>query len=85
MLDALPTGDVSRFRPKTLRQFLIFHIALRFDDLRNLGRYLNTCVTPNKSYLIAIAKCAEDQSFQDGSHAPQNFWRILAKAEQEAA
>lgn len=81
----LPTGDISRFRPTTLRQFLIFHIAFRFDDLRNLGRYLNVCVTPTKAHLLEAARQAEQVAFHDGSLAAQNFWVLLVDEEEEVA
>jgi hypothetical protein len=84
MQDDVPAGAVSRFRPTTLRQFLIFHIAFRFDDLRNLSRYLDECVTPSKAQLLAAARHAEQEAFQNGSAMAQNFWEQLHGAGQEA-
>lgn len=82
MPDSL-TGDISRFRPKTLTQFLLFHIAFRLDDLRNLGRYLNLAAV-TRSTLIAAAHEAERQTIEDGSPAPLNFFRMLDGLGKEA-
>lgn len=85
MFDDIPAGNISRFRPTTLRQFLIFHIAFRFDDLRNLGRYLNGGIAPPRAQLLSAAIAAERQTFEDGSPAPENFWRLLGEPGKEAA
>jgi hypothetical protein len=85
MFEDLPSGEVSRFRPKTVRQFLIFHIAWRLDDLRNLGRHMNTCIAVPKAQLVESARSAEQHTFQNGSHAAQNFWELIAAAGKEIA
>ncbi len=85
MPDDIPAGDILRFRPRTVRQFLIFHIAYRFDDLRNLGRYLNGCVALRKPDLLAAARAAEQQTLHSGSHAPDSFWTALEALGKEGA
>lgn len=84
-MDDIHAGDVLRFRPRTVRQFLIFHIAYRFDDLRNLGRYLNGCVAIPKTQLLAAAIAAEQQTMYSGSHAPDSFWTALEALGKEVA
>lgn len=85
MSDTIHAGDILRFRPRTVRQFLIFSIAYRFDDLRNLGRYLNACITVSQAQLIEAARAAEDETLHTGSHAPDNFWRRLDALGKEGA
>lgn len=79
MTEKLPiAGNIGRFRPTTLRQFLIFHIASRFDDLRNLERYLADGVSLTKGELLDLAMTAERRTLDDGSPPTQNFWSLLA-------
>ena len=83
MSNVIEPGDIARFRPRTARQFLIFHIAFRLDDLRNLARYLNTGLAASRDTLISAARRAEEATLRDGSHAASNFWALLELSGEE--
>lgn len=78
------SGDPGRFRPRTVRQFLVFHIAYRLNDLQNLHRYLNACVGMPQESIIRCARKAEQEAMADGSSPADNFWQHLADGEEGA-
>ena len=65
------------FRPKTHRQFVVFHIARRFDDLHNLAHYLNVCDAHPKKMLLEAARLAERSALQDGRPPATRFFALL--------
>jgi len=66
------------FRPKTHRQFVVFNIASRFDDLPNLARYLNVCDQHPKRVLLEAARLAQARAVQESRKAPELFFQLLA-------
>jgi hypothetical protein len=69
--------SLREFRPKTHRQFLVFNIARRFDDLPNLAHYLNICDTHPKKVLLEAARLAERYGLQDGRPPAARFFELL--------
>lgn len=84
MTHATIAGEPGHFRPRTVRQFLVFHIAYRFDELSSLHRYLNTCVSMSRSELLDCARRAEQRAYQDGSSPSANFWLCLTGGKEAA-
>jgi hypothetical protein len=83
VLDAVETS-LKDFRPKTHRQFVVFNIAMRFNDVPNLARYLNLCYHPKKD-LLEAARGAELESFRTGQPAVEPFFRRLAERDRKEA
>lgn len=72
------------FRPKTNRQFVAYNIASRFQDLRNLARYLNLCDRYPKRVMLEAAKLAEDEAKRDSQiNRIERFFELLAKLDGE--
>lgn len=69
--------SLKHFRPKTHRQFVVFNIARRFDDLSNLARYLNICDTHPKKVLLEAARLAERYALLDGQPPVARFFELL--------
>jgi hypothetical protein len=69
--------SLATFRPKTHRQFIVFNIARRFDDLYNLARYLNVCDAHPKNILLEAARLAERHAAVDGGSAIDRFFALL--------
>jgi hypothetical protein len=72
------------FRPKTHRQFVALNIASRFDDVRNLARYLNACDHP-AHVLLEAARLAEQRALTDGINPVDVFFDLLATWERKEA
>jgi hypothetical protein len=70
-------ASLQHFRPKTQRQFVVFNIASRFDDLNNLARYLNVCGAHPKKALLEAARLAEERAARDGSSPVGTFFELL--------
>ena len=70
-------NSLKYFRPKTHRQFVVFSIARRFDDLSNLARYLNLSEAHTKKVLLEAARLAEQRSLEDGRPAAAWFFDLL--------
>jgi hypothetical protein len=77
ILDAVE-ASLRDFRPKTHRQFVVFSIATRFNDLSNLARYLNASEGHPKRVLLEAARVAERRAQDGGAHAPDVFFGLLA-------
>jgi hypothetical protein len=75
ILDVVEAG-LKDFRPKTHRQFIVFNIASRFNDVPNLARYLNVCDHPKKA-LLEAARLAEQQALRDGHSPIEPFFQLL--------
>jgi hypothetical protein len=60
ILDAVE-ASLADFRPKTHRQFVVFNIATRFNDVANLARYLNIAPRHPKRVLMEAARLAESK------------------------
>ena len=69
--------SLKHFRPKTHRQFVVFNIARRFDDLSHLARYLNVCDLHPKKVLLEAARLAEQRALQDGGPPAERFFALL--------
>ena len=65
------------FRPKNHRQFVVFNIARRFDDLSNLARYLNLCDQHPKRVLLEAARLAERRVVEEGGSPAERFFELL--------
>jgi len=79
-------ASLANFRPKTHRQFVVFNIARRFDDLYNLARYLNVCDSHPKRVLLEAARLAERHVAVEGGSAIDRFFGLLEDwARKEAA
>ena len=65
------------FRPKTHRQFVVFNIARRFDDLPNLARYLNVSNEHPKRVLLEAARLAERRVLEEGGSPSERFFELL--------
>jgi hypothetical protein len=65
------------FRPKTHRQYVVFSIARRFDDLSNLARYLNLSDAHPKKVLLEAARLADQHALEDGRPAAAWFFDLL--------
>jgi len=65
------------FRPKTHRQFVVFNIARRFNDLSNLAHYLNICDRHPKKVLLEAARLAERHGLQDDGSPAKRFFELL--------
>ena len=76
ILDAVEVS-LRQYRPKTHRQFVIFNIASRFNDLQRLARYLNNCQDHPKRVLLEAARLAELHTHQNGGDAPERFFAQL--------
>ena len=76
ILDAVD-HSLKHFRPKTHRQFVLFSIARRFDDLSNLARYLNLSNDHPKKVLLEAARLAEQRALEDGRPAAKWFFDLL--------
>lgn len=74
----LVEDSLKHFRPKTPCQFAVFNIASRFDDLRNLARYLNVCHHP-KPRLLEAARLAEQKAMTEGANRVVTFFELLAE------
>jgi hypothetical protein len=83
ILDAVEAG-LKDFRPKTHRQFIVFNIATRFDDVPNLARYLNVCDHPTK-VLLEAARLAEQQALRDGRSPIEPFFTLLDERDRKEA
>ena len=83
LLDAVE-ASLKDFRPKTHRQFVVFNIATRFNDVSNLARYLNVCYQP-KRVLLAAARAAEQISFRTGEAPIEPFFQFLADQDRKEA
>ena len=70
-------ASLANFRPKTHRQFVVFNIARRFDDLHNLARYLNVCDAHPKRVLLEAARLAERHATVEGGSAIDRFFALL--------
>ena len=70
-------ASLANFRPKTHRQFVVFNIARRFDDLHNLARYLNVCDAHPKNILVEAARLAERHASIEGSSPIDRFFALL--------
>jgi transcriptional regulator with XRE-family HTH domain len=84
VLDAVE-ASLKDFRPKTHRQFVVFHIARRFDDLPNLARYLNVCDQHPKKVLLEAARLAQKNEMEQGGSTPEHFFELLASWQKERA
>jgi hypothetical protein len=85
ILDAVEEG-LANFRPKSHRQFVVFNIARRFNDLYNLARYLNVCDTHPKKVLLEAARLAERHATLEGGSAIDRFFALVEEwARKEAA
>ena len=82
ILDAVELS-LQHFRPKTHRQFVVFNIASRFNDLPNLARYLNNCQDHPKRVLLEAARLAELAAHQDGGSPVERFFDRLAEWRKE--
>lgn len=69
--------SLQHFRPKTHRQFIVFNIARRFDDLSDLARYLNICDLHPKKVLIEAARLAERNAPEDARPPAERFFALL--------
>ena len=70
-------NSLKNFRPKTHRQFIVFSIASRFDDLGRLARYLNICDAHPKKVLIEAARLAEQHALTTGDSPAAKFFALL--------
>jgi len=77
-------ASLKDFRPKTHRQFVVFNIASRFDDLTRLARYINVCELHPKRVLLDAAKQAAHQARQNDQSAADVFFELLDVRSQEA-
>ena len=77
ILDAVELS-LQHFRPKTHRQFVVFNIASRFNDLPNLARYLNGCQDHPKKVLLEAARLAEKAAHESGGSPVERFFAQLA-------
>jgi hypothetical protein len=77
ILEAVEAG-LKDFQPKTHRQFLVFNIARRFDDLDRLAAYLNICDRHPKNVLLEAARLAERYGREEGTSPIQHFFDLLA-------
>lgn len=68
--------DPLHFRPRTHRQVTVLNVASRFDDLRNLARYLNVC-DRTQAELLEAARVAEQRAFRDGTSPVDAFFALL--------
>ena len=78
-------ASLKDFRPKPHRQFVVFHIARRFDDLPNLARYLNICDQHPKKVLLEAARLARKSGMEHGGSVPEHFFKLLASWQKERA
>ena len=79
-------ASLANFRPRTHRQFVVFNIARRFNDLSNLARYLNVCDAHPKKVLLEAARLAERHAGVVGASAIDRFFALLEEwARKEAA
>jgi hypothetical protein len=69
--------SLKTFRPKTHRQFAVFYIARRFNDLSNLARYLNICSLHPKKELLEAARLAEQRCMESGRPPIEPFFELL--------
>jgi hypothetical protein len=72
------------FRPKTHRQFVVFNVASRFDDLPHLARYLNLC-HHSVATLLDAARRAEAHALADGNNPVISFFALLVDQERKEA
>jgi hypothetical protein len=72
------------FRPKTHRQFVVFNVASRFDDLPHLARYLNLCHHPVAALLDA-ARRAEGHALAHGTNPVITFFTLLVDQDRKEA
>lgn len=79
------SGEIARFRPRTIRQFALFNIALRLDDLASLPHYLDSAISFPIDRLFEAARLAERRAFEDGSSPAGNFLSLLNTDGKEAA
>lgn len=79
ILDAVE-ASLKDFRPKTHRQFVVFNIASRFNDLARLARYLNVCDLHPKAVLLATAAHAEQQA-RGNDQLPADLFFALLEAQ----
>lgn len=77
ILDAVEES-LRDFHPKNHRQFVVFNIARRFDDLGNLARYLNVCDQHPKKVLLEAARLAESHISERESPV-ERFFELLAE------
>jgi len=78
-------ASLKDFRPKSHRQFIVFNIARRFDDLDRLAKYLNLCDQHPKKVLIEAARLAQHHVTLEGGRAPDRFFEILDRFAREVA
>ena len=78
-------NSLKDFRPKTHRQFVVFNIAQRFDDLADLARYLYVCDAHPKKVLLEAARLAEQQALRDHTSPVEMFFKLLAEWRREGA
>ena len=69
--------SLKNFRPRTHRQFVVFSIARRFDDLSHLARYLNISEAHHNKVLLEAARLAEQRAREDGRPAAAWFFDLL--------
>ena len=84
ILDTVEASLIN-FRPKSHRQFVVFNIARRYDDLYNLARYLNVCDLHPKKVLLEAARLAEKRSATEGGSAIDRFFALLDEWSQKEA
>lgn len=78
-------ASLQHFRPKSHRQFIVFNIATRFNDLPNLARYLNVCDQHPKRVLLEAARLAEQEAFRTEGSPVEPFFRLLTEWGREEA
>lgn len=83
ILDTVEAG-LKDFRPKTHRQFIVFNIATRFNDVPNLARYLNVC-DHSKKELLEAARLAEQQALREGHSPVEPFFTLLEESDRKEA
>lgn len=82
ILDAVE-HSLRHFVPKTHRQFIVFQIASRFEDLGNLAKYLLIADRHPRKVLIEAARLAQQHARQDHQPAPVHFFALLDRWREE--
>jgi hypothetical protein len=70
-------NSLQHFHPKTHRQFVVYNIARRFDDVGRLARYLTVCERHPKKVLLEAARLAQRHATEDGRPPAVWFFDLL--------
>jgi hypothetical protein len=77
--------SLESFRPRNRKEFYILQIALRFNDVGRLARYLNAAEPHPKNVLLEAARLSAKRADESGKPAPHIFFDLLEEMRKEAA